>query len=321
MTALTRDFIASMQLFEACLFDSTLPDSEVERVRREMRRTIEKRRDNLSGSAILNFRKAIYGDHPYARPKAGELEDVDAISRDDLERFMHSQVQPQRLVVGIVGDVDIDETVALVQRWAERSVEEAPLHYDPATWEPSHDGPRSFSENRERQQAHIVLGYPGVSSNDEDADALYLLAAILGGQGGRLFRDLRDERSLAYSVTAWSSSSEQGGDTGGYIATSADKMDEAVSGLRRHFADVAENGVTQEELERARRLKIGARDVSSQKRAVRASRIVSDVLFDFGIGYSMRFAEQLETVTTEDIQRVAQRVVRKDSEVLSVIEP
>lgn len=321
MSALTRDFAASMQLFESCLFESTLPQDEVERTRREMRRLIEKRRDNLSGSAILAFREAIYGEHVYARPAAGELKDVDAISRDELEEYMRAQIQPQRLVVGIVGDVEVDTAVGLVRRWASHSRRAEPLKYDPAGWEASYPGARAFSEDRDRQQAHLVLGYPGINSEDEDLEALYLLTAILGGQGGRLFRDLRDAQSLAYSVTAWSSASPLGGDIGAYIATSADKVDVALEGLRRHFKLVKADGVTELELQRARRHRIGARDVASQKRGTRASQMVSDVLFGLGQGYGQTFAERLERVTTEDIKRVANRLIRDDGEVVSIIQP
>ena len=96
------------------------------------------------------------------------------------------------------------------------------------------------------------MGFPGVSISDPDLPALEVLTQILSGQGGRLFRELRDRQSLAYGVYAFSIEGVDPGVVGAYIASAPDKLDQSLDGLRSELRKIAAGPISDEELDRAR---------------------------------------------------------------------
>src|SRR5690606_9661558 len=109
----------------------------------------------------------------------------------------------------------------------------------------------------DREQAHLIIGFPGVTLGDPDRHALEVLTTILGGQGGRLFVELRDRRALAYRLSALSFEGVEPGYIGVYLACSPDKLPAAVAGIRVELDRLAAEPVSAEELERAKRYLVG----------------------------------------------------------------
>src|SRR5206468_12719819 len=108
---------------------------------------------------------------------------------------------PGAITLAVVGDVDPAEVRKLVAgrfaRAAERTLPRPPA-------EGPTGSPRVAVRKLDKAQAHLVVGFPGVRLSDDERWPLEVLSAVLSGQGGRLFVELRDKRSLAYSVTSFS---------------------------------------------------------------------------------------------------------------------
>lgn len=321
MTALSQDFDQAMDIFADVLFDSTLPEDELRRIRAEVISEIGAQRDNVAAAAFQEFSEALYPHHPYALPPLGTAESVSALERDALLAYYHGRVRPEHMVVTIVGDVDpahaIDTVAALFDRARGRAAVALPEHAAP----PMPTEPVRVEDTRDRQQAHIVLGYRAPSMFDADRHALDLLAAILGGQGGRLFVELRDRQSLAYSVGAYATPGYDVGSFAFYIATSPEKVDQAISSIRAEAARIVDEGVTADELERAQRLLMGRRAISEQRQSARAAYFGFDELYGLGYAHGFDHAAQLEAVTLDEVRDVAARYLRPDAEVLVVIRP
>lgn len=321
MTALSQDFDQAMDVFADVLFDSTFPEDELRRIRAEVLSEIGAQRDNVAAVAFQSFAEALYPGHPYALPPLGTEESVSALEREVLLAYYASRMRPEHMVVSIVGDVDaahaIDTVAALFDRARGRDAVELPTRQVP-------DAPASpvrVDDARDRQQAHIVLGYRGPSMFEEDRYALDLVAAILGGQGGRLFVELRDRQSLAYSVGAYSTPGYDVGSFAFYIATGPEKIDQAISSIREEAARLVTEGVTSEELARAQRLLVGRRAISEQRQSARAAYFGFDELYGLGYGHGFGYAERIEQVTLDDVQAAAEAYLRPDAEVLVVVRP
>lgn len=320
MTALSRDFEAAMDIFADALLRSQFPQDELQRTRREILADIAAQADNLGGTAFRLFNERTYDGHPYAGSVLGTPESVERLSRDELLEYYHRMVQPSRMVVSIVGDVEPDRVLrALAERFENTSPAAPRLLADRP--EPAAATQQVHHQHRDRQQSHIVLGYQTESMDGDARYALDVLGAILGGQGGRLFLELRDRQSLAYSVNAFSSSGLDAGTFAFYIATSPQKVDQAVAAIRAEVERLTADGVTDEELARAQRYLVGRRDIGLQRQSARAGYYTFDELYGRGYDHGYDYAERIEAVSTADVLNAAQRYFTAEREVIVVVGP
>src|SRR5690606_29939559 len=105
--------------------------------------------------------------------------------------------------------------------------------------------------DKDREQTHLMIGFPALDWLDKDRYALDLIGHILGGQGGRLFLNLRDEQSLCYSVAPLTMYGCAPGYFGCYIATSPEKFEAAVAGLWFELGRLKKELVSEAEFDRA----------------------------------------------------------------------
>ncbi|MCB9530509.1 MAG: insulinase family protein [Myxococcales bacterium] len=321
MTALSRDFERSMEVFADALMHSTVPDDELERVRREVLSDIAAQRDNLGGWAFRLFNERAFLGHPYALPVTGTEASVGGIRREELLEYYHRMVQPSRMVVSIVGDVEPDRALRALGTLLQATAPAAPRSLDPARAPAPVDAPYTAVEVRERQQAHIVVGYQTESMDGPHRYALDVLGAILGGQGGRLFVDLRDRQSLAYSVNAYSSCGYDSGTFAFYIATSPSKVEQALAGIRAQVAQLVEEGVTDDEVLRAQRFLIGRRDIGLQRHSARAGFYAFDELYGKGYDAGYDYAERVGAVSAADVAEAARLYFDPSREILAIVGP
>jgi zinc protease len=159
----------------------------------------------------------------------------------------------------------------------------------------------------DRKQSHVVLSYLSVQVDDPDRYPLTVLENILSGQGGRLFYELRDRRSLAYSVSAFFTKGLAPGMFGGYIGTDPSNDQAALDGLLAEFSRVRDEPVKQSELERSQRYLIGARAIGLQTNGAKAEEMALNELYELGFRAGDEYAEKIAEVDVEDVQRVARQ--------------
>src|SRR6185437_942351 len=121
--------------------------------------------------------------------------------------------------------------------------------------------------------------------------------AVLSGQGGRLFIELRDKRSMAYSVSAFSSEGIDPGSVGVYIGTSPEKVADARAALREQIDRIRSEDASTEELERARRQLIGGHEIGLQRLSSRAAVLALDEAYGLGVEHHLHYAERIAAVT------------------------
>jgi zinc protease len=172
---------------------------------------------------------------------------------------------------------------------------------------------------KQRSQMHLMVGFPGLRVTDPDVPALQVLTQVLSGQGGRLFFELRDRQSLAYQVQAQSIEGLDPGLFMVYIASAPEKEQQARDGVKIELAKLLEGGVSDDELERARRYLVGSYSVSLQRFGTQASLLSLDELYGLGATYHLGYRERIEKVTREDVMRVARRIIDFERAVYAVV--
>jgi zinc protease len=148
-----------------------------------------------------------------------------------------------------------------------------------------------------------------------------VISQILAGQSGRLFLELRDRRSLAYTVTAVNVEGVPPGTFSLYIGTAPEKLDAARAGMLEQLERLVQEPPAAGELEGARRHLVGNFAIDEQRAAVRAAHLSLDGLYGLGADADRHYAESVRAVTPEDVLRVARRVIDLDAYTIAIIKP
>lgn len=317
---LAETFEEGFRLFAECMNEPAFDEKEVGRERALQLEEIRTRDDSPSGVAFDLFSRALYQRHPYRLDPIGERSSVEKIRDVDLRAFYASHYGFDDLVLTLVGDVDPDRAVALAEELfgGERKAERRPPSIEQ---EAPPTEPRKVERVMEKQQAHLLYGFLGTRFSDPDRHALELLASVLAGQGGRLFVELRDKRSMAYSVTAFNMEGIDPGYFAVYMGTSPEKVDAAVEGIRAELEKVVQEPISEEELRRAQRYLVGSHAIGLQKNAARAAVIALDEAYGLGADHFTRYQERIESVTREQVLEAARRYLVMDRSVLAVVTP
>ena len=261
-------------------------------------------RDDMYRYPMRLALRAAYGAHPYGRAVIGTDASLRALTPAQARAWHRARVLEAPSVLALVGDVDPEAAAAvLATRFTElavRTPDAPPLAVWPA-------GLVAEAESREKAQSALALLFPGPARRDPERFAAQLLAGIASGLGGRFFDELRDRRSLAYTVQAFASPRALGGSFAAYIATSPEREAEARDGLLAEFAKLREVPVTGEELERAQTYALGTHAINQQSGGAVLGELVDAWLFGEGLSELDAFGARMRAVTPADIQSLAAR--------------
>ncbi len=317
---LSRFFQQAMEILSDVLLEPSFDPQELEKERTLALAALRREQDQPSSMVFRLFAETLYRVHPYGLRRLGTVESIQALGREDLQRMHRELLQPENCVLAIVGDVSVEEAL----RWSRRYLGQwrgGGFRPPNVPQEPPLRGIRVVRHPLPKQQTHIVLGFPGTTLQGADRFPLEVLDAVLSGQGGRLFRELRDRQGLAYSVTSFSQVGLDPGYFGTYIATSPENVEAAIQGLKNELERVGTGDITEEELERAKRYVIGTYEIGQQGHAAQAMTMGLDERYGLGFDFGKRFVRAIEGVTREDVVRVARKYIRMDGYVLAIVGP
>ena len=171
----------------------------------------------------------------------------------------------------------------------------------------------------EGQQTHVIWGFPTVTGRDPERYTLHVLDTILGGMGGRLFVELRDKRGLAYAVTSFDAYPVDPGYLAFYIGCTPEKEGEALSEFERVVQEIHRDGVTEEELERAKTYIAGALDISLQSTSQRTSIFGLGMLHQGQWNAYQTYLEAMQQVTLADIQDAARTYLQPSRSLRTIL--
>ncbi|MEV5599071.1 pitrilysin family protein [Streptomyces sp. NPDC052496] len=202
------------------------------------------------------FAHTMLGDTPLGRPVLGSVDTVNALTPERIRRFYKKHYDPTRLVVAAAGNVDHAKVVRMVRAAFEKA---GALDRTDATPVAPRDGSRTIRTagrvellNRKSEQAHVILGVPGLARTDDRRWAMGVLnTALGGGMSSRLFQEVREKRGLAYSVYSYTSGYADCGLFGVYAGCRPNQVDDVLKICRDQLDQVAADGLTDDEIRRA----------------------------------------------------------------------
>jgi zinc protease len=259
-------------------------------------------RDDMVRYPVRLATDLAFAGHPYGRALMGTEETLQAVAADNVRSWHERSILSSAAVGAVVGDGDEEE---LAQVFADAFTEIQPRGHTPLgtpSW-PNEVSQRV--EYRDKAQSAMAIAFPGPVRRDPARFAVTLLAGIASGLGGRFFEELREKRSLAYTVQAWATERVSAGMFAAYIATDPAREDEARAALLAECAKLRDEPVSEEELVRAARYAIGSHAIALQSGAVVLGEMIDAWLFGEGLSELGEFAARVSAVTADDIQSFA----------------
>ena len=295
---------------------ATVPSDAFETERAVALSELAAMRDDMYRWPVRLLLESAYQGHPYGVPASGDDASLTALTAAEVRDWQRRRVLEGCAVVGIVADGEPDALAALAARHFT-----ALGHRD---WTPpaAPDWPAGFVqrvETREKAQTALALGFPAPSRRDDDRFAAELLSGVASGLGGRFFEELRDRKSLAYTVHASASERLLGGIFVAYIATAPEREAEAREGLLREFARLREMPVTEEELQRAKTYALGIHAISRESGGSRLGEMIDAWLLGTGLEELAAYDTRVAALTAADLQSLAGRYFDPDRRVEGVV--
>ena len=249
--------------------------------------------------------EAIFGDHPLGKRILGGADVIGSIPIPDIAAYHQARYVGSNVIVSAAGSLEHSDIVALAERHLPLEAAEpaAPDQSDPSS------GAQLIFYPKETEQYHICFGAPGIPRGDDRRFALSILDTIFGGStSSRLFREVREKRGLAYAVGSYSEQFIERGMVAMYVGTRADNVGEACEIIGRELESLRADGVTEEELRRAKEHVKGRMVLSLESTPGRMSRNARNALFEQPFLSIDEMIERVEAVELEDVTGLAREL-------------
>ncbi|MBC8090938.1 MAG: insulinase family protein [Pseudonocardia sp.] len=307
---LDTDLPMAVDVLADVVTDAVMAPADVEIERGVVLEEIAMRDDDPEDLLGELFDESLFGAHPLGRPVIGSEDSIRAMDRDTLHTFWRGEYTTPRMVVAAAGSLEHSHLVALVEKaFADataRAAAASPAAPRAGGSSVLEAGPRLVLRGEDTEQAHLMLGGPGISRHDPRRSALSVLnTALGGGPSSRLFQQVREQRGLAYSVYSTLAGYTDAGTFGVYAGCAPERLGEVTSVIRSVLADVAVGGLTLAEVVRAQGnlrggLVLGLEDTPSRMNRLGRS--------ELDHGRQRTIAESLDriaAVTPEQVAEVA----------------
>lgn len=322
-TSLSEDFPLMVEILADTLRRPTFPVEHLERVRQQKLVSLQEREQDTQQMAGLRFYETIYPpQHPYGRSISGYKESVSAIQRADLETFYQQRYTPHGGVITVVGNVQTNQVVDLLQRhlgdWVGKPAATAAVAGmgAPAV----HQVQLSMAD---KVQSDIVIGCPAISRHHPDYYAIRVANTILGrfGMMGRLGEKVREEQGLAYYCSSTHDAELFAGVWLAEAGVNPANVAQAVASILTEFDRLGSELVSDQELADSQAYLTGVLPLTLETNGGVATTLLNMEWYGLGLDYLLRYNDLMYGVTAADVQRVARQYLRRDNYTLVVAGP
>ncbi len=307
---------AAMALLADVVLNANFPAGALETERAVAIADLALMRDDMYRWPMRMLVSAAFAGHPYGIPSSGYEHTLAALDAGRLRAWHRVRVISGATAIAIVGDVDADDAAARAAALFTGLGAGRPGALDAPAW-PAR--PVSVSEDRDKAQTALALAFPAPDRWDDDRWAAGMIAGVASGLGGRFFEELRDKRSLAYTVHAHASERRRAGMFVSYIATSPAQEETARRGLLREFARLREGEVTERELELAQEYAIGTHAIRQQSGGAVLGEIVDAWMMGRGLGELDEYDARVRGTTAGSMRELAKRYFDESRLVQAVV--
>jgi len=309
---LTETSDAAVALLRDSIIAPRFDEDAVERVRRQVLSGIRSSENDPDDIAQEAFAHEFYGDHPYGTPLEGTVESVSGLTRDDLIAAHQGVMTRDKVYVSAAGDITAEELGALLDDLLQDLPETGlPL---PADLQIETEAGVSVIPF-DTPQSVAVFGHAGIERDDPDFFAAYVMNVVFGGGGfeARLMNEVREKRGLTYGVSSYLLPKDHAALYIGRVASANDRIAQAIEVIQAEWAKLAADGVTEDELRRAKTYLTGAYPLRFDGNRPIARILVGMQMDNLSPDYVKTRNANIEAVTLEDVKRVAAELVQPEA--------
>ncbi len=302
---------AAVALLKGAMSAPSFDEDAIDRVKGQIVSMLQSDLKDPNKITRAAFDKAAFGDHPYGSPHNGTVETINALSKEDLFAAHRDTMAQDRMFVSAVGDITAEELGALM---------DALLSDLPETGAPFPERVEVALEPGvtvvpfKTPQSVALFGHRGIKRHDPDFFAAYIASTILGGGGfdSRLMQEVRDKRGLTYGVYSSLATQDHAEMVIGQIASANDRMAQAIEVIKAEWTRIANEGVTQAELDHSKTYLTGAYPLRFDGNGPIANILVGMQMDDLSTDYVNTRNDKVNAVTLEEINRVIKEVYLPD---------
>ena len=309
---LTENRDEVLALLRGALIEPRFDQAAIDRVRAQVLSGIASDAKNPNRIAGAAFNAAAFGDHPYGTSSDGTEESVNALTQDDMFAAHRNVLTRDRIFVSAVGDITAEELGPMIDTLlGDLPAEGPPLPDDIAF---GLAGGTTIIDY-ETPQAVALFGHAGLKRDDEDFFAAYILNQVLGAGGfeSRLMEEVREKRGLTYGISTFLVSKFHAEMMLGQVASANATIAEAIAVTRAEWARMATDGLTQDELDTAKTFLTGEYPLRFDGNGEIANIMVGMQMIGLPPEYVINRNDYIESVTLEDVNRVAAELMQPDA--------
>lgn len=303
------------------LQNTSFPEEEWKKEREVILRELAMCRDDPNRRIGELLMATAFRVHPSRFPVIGRESLFRALTRDDLVGFYHRRFVPDNLIVAVVGAVIPGEVEAAV-RHELAGFKPRPVPPVAQPIEPEPIGPRLARETGPYEIGRIEWAYPTIGIDHPDAPVLDVLATLAGiGDSSRLVRQIKEDKSLATSISAWSSTPRSAGLFG--ISATFEPANESnlVNAIQQEIETWRTTPFPATEVDKARRIALTRHLDSLQTMSGQAFQIAAGEFYAYDPSYSDFYLQRIDRVTPDDLLAVARKYLAGDRRCVAILIP
>ena len=316
----SKDFDLALGLHADMLLNPQIPRNEMEQERKVVLEEIAKDKNSPRDMVYDNLNELIYKVHPYKREVLGKSKIIETITREEVLDYYYKNYSPENMVTIVIGDVNPDETAKKVKDAFNIAPRKLQKHFYPK--EPPITSQRIKEVQTDSNAGYMMIGFKGTNAIHNDEYALDILASILGdGRSSRFYQHIKDKKQLANSISAANASYKDDGIF--YINTNfqPENKDKLKAAIFEELKNIKVNGVTEEEVERAKN--IIERDTHYSRESI--SNVASEMGYTIVLTNDIKnydnYLERIKKVTPQDVKRVANKYLNENKCAISIVMP
>ena len=320
ITIPSADFDTALELHSDMLLNPQIPRKELEQERKVVIEEISKDGNSPSKKVYDNLNKLMYTTHPYKRKVIGTAENVGVMRREEILEYFNKYYSPSNMVTLVVGDVDTAKTIEKVQNSFNQPYKK-PIK---KTFRKEHQiqTQRRNVEYTDSQSGYMMIGFRGADINDKNTFALDVLSEILGGgKSSRLYKDIKEQKGLAFSISTSNGSFRDDGIlyiTANFVPHGYEKLEKAIF---ENITKIQKYGITEEELQRAKNKIIQDTYYARESTANIATELGYTMALTGSSNLYNNYIEGIKKVSSCDVQSAAQKYLGVNKSAISLILP
>lgn len=251
---LTENFEACLKIFSEMFYNGRFDKDEIDKERLVVLEEIKRSEDNSQRIAYTNAYLSMYHGLPFGHKNIGYEEVIKNITVEEIKAFKERTYSPEKIFISICGDLKFKTVDLLISKYFKTSSKQKKksieTKYEPIKIKPKQ---KYIIQDKDDKQVNLYVTIKTNGYLDENRDTMNIFSKVLGnGMSSRLFLELREKLGLAYSTYSGLDLMQNCGMLMLYIGTSPEKVKSAIRGMKSILKNLAENGISEEELQKAK---------------------------------------------------------------------